>query len=106
MNIEDIASLFGNLLENAVEAATGIEDAYVELSVKNNETEHLMISMINSCNWTPELNFSGDYISRKKDKRKHGLGMKSIRKIAKKYNGTLNSFHNEEDLTFHTMITF
>ena len=106
LNIEDIASLFGNLLENAVEAATGIEDAYVELSVKNNETEHLMISMINSCNWTPELNFSGDYISRKKDKRKHGLGMKSIRKIAKKYNGTLNSFHNEEDLTFHTMITF
>lgn len=39
LNIEDIASLFGNLLENAVEAATGIEDAYVELSVKNNGSE-------------------------------------------------------------------
>ena len=106
LNIEDIASLFGNLLENAVEAATGIEDAYVELSVKNNGSECLMISMINSCNWAPELNSSGDYISRKRDKRKHGLGMKSIRKIAKKYNGTLNSFYNEEDQTFHTMITF
>ena len=106
LNIEDIASLFGNLLENAVEAATGIEDAYVELFVKNNGSECLMISMINSCNWAPELNSSGDYISRKRDKRKHGLGMKSIRKIAKKYNGTLNSFYNEEDQTFHTMITF
>ena len=106
LNIEDIASLFGNLLDNAVEASTGIEDAYIELSVKNNEADHLMISMINSCNWAPELNSSGDYISRKKDKRKHGLGMKSIRKIAKKYNGTLNSFYNKDDQTFHTMITF
>ena len=106
LSIEDIASLFGNLLENAVEAATGIKDAYIELSVKYNETQHLMISMINSCNWAPELNSSGDYISRKKDKRKHGLGMKSIGKIAKKYEGTLNSFYNEEDQTFHTMITF
>mgnify|MGYP003293957459 FL=1 len=106
LSIEDIASLFGNLLENAIEAATEIKDAYIELSVKYNENQHLMISMINSCNWAPELNSSGDYISRKKDKRKHGLGMKSIRKIAKKYNGTLHSFYNEEDQTFHTMITF
>lgn len=106
LNIEDIASLFGNLLENAIEAAIGIEDAYVELFVNENGAEHVMISMINSCNLAPELYYSGEYISRKKDKSKHGLGMKSIRKIAKKYNGTLNSFYNEEDQTFHTMITF
>lgn len=106
LDIEDIASIFGNLLENAVEAANGIEDAYIDLSVKHNETEHLMISMINSCNWTPEQNASGDYISRKRDKSKHGLGMKSVRKITKKYKGTLNSFYNEDDETFHTMITF
>lgn len=106
LDIEDITSMFGNLLENAVEAANGTENAYIDLSIKHNETEHLMISMINSCNWIPEQNASGDFISRKRDKGRHGLGMKSVRKITKKYNGTLYSFYNEDDKTFHTMITF
>lgn len=106
INIEDIASLFGNLLENAVEAATGIDDSYIELSVNYNESGQLIISMINSCSLVPVQTSFGDYISRKKDAGKHGIGMKSVRKIARKYNGTLNSLYKEEDQTFHTMITF
>lgn len=106
LNTEDIVSLFGNLLENAIEAAAGIDAAYIELSVKHNETTHSMISIINSCDVAPALNESGEYISRKKDKKKHGLGMKSIGKIVRKYDGTLNSFYNDEDQTFHTLITF
>ncbi len=106
MNIEDIASLFSNLLENAVESASEIENSYIELSVNYRESSQLMISMINSCNMTPIQTTSGDYVSRKKDKHKHGLGMKSIRKIVKKYKGVLNSYYSEEDQTFHTMITF
>lgn len=106
LNTEDIVSLFGNLLENAIEAAAGIDAAYIELSVKHNETTHSLISIINSCDVAPALNESGDYISRKKDKKKHGFGMKSIGKIVRKYDGTLNSFYNDEDQTFHTLITF
>ena len=66
INIEDIAALFGNLLENAVEATTGIDDSFIELSVKYNESGQLIISMINSCNLIPVQTSSGDYISRKK----------------------------------------
>lgn len=105
-NIEEIASLFGNLLDNAVEAATGVSNSYIELSVKHTEANQLMISMINSCSQSPIQCTSGDYVSQKKDYKNHGLGMKSIRNIAKKYQGTLNSFYNKEDQTFHTMVTF
>lgn len=105
-SIEEIASLFGNLLENAMEAAAGVEDAYIDLSVKHMESNRLVISMINSCSQPPIHNASGDYVSSKKDFKNHGLGMKSIRNIAKKHLGTLDFFYKKEDQTFHTLLTF
>lgn len=105
MNMEDISALFGNLLENAVEVASGIASSYIELSVKYIGTSQLLISMINSCNKVPQLSSSGEYISTKHDSQKHGLGLKSIKKIVKKYQGTLNTYYFKEDQTFHTVIT-
>lgn len=106
IKIEDMGSLFGNLLENAVEAAAGSNAPYIELSVNYSDSNRLIISMVNSCNQEPIQTSSGDFISRKKDSKKHGLGMKSIRKIVQKYNGSLTSYYHASDSTFHTMITF
>lgn len=105
MNLEDVSALFGNLLENAVDAASGTQNAYIELSVRQIEANQLLISMINSCNRVPKESSSGEYLSKKRDYQKHGFGMKSIKKIVKKYNGSLNTYYFGEDQTFHTVIT-
>ena len=105
MSLEDVSALFGNLLENAVDAASGVQNAYIELSVRKIETNQLLISMINSCRFVPKESSSGEYLSKKRDYQKHGFGMKSIKKIAKKYQGSVNTYFFTEDQTFHIVIT-
>ena len=105
MSLEDVSALFGNLLENAVDAASGVQNAYIELSVRKIETNQLLISMINSCRFVPKESSSGEYLSKKRDYQKHGFGMKSIKKISKKYHGSVNTYYFAEDQTFHTIIT-
>ena len=105
MNSQELSALFGNLLENATEAAVGIPEAYIELSVKQITSNQLLISMINSCNHIPQKTVTGDFISQKKNSENHGVGMRSIKKIVKKHNGSLDIYFKDEDWTFHTIIT-
>ena len=49
--------------------------------------ENSLIEIINSIEELP-LQKSGELISTKKNKKIHGYGIKSIKKIVKKYNGT------------------
>ena len=105
MLFEDVPSLFGNLLDNAVESAYRVPDAYIELSVRQIEPNQLLISMINSCSIIPKESSSGEYLSSKRNYQKHGLGLRSISKIAKKYHGSVNTYYFNEDQTFHTIVT-
>lgn len=105
MNSQELSALFGNLLENATEAAIGMPEAFIELSVKQIASNQLLISMINSCNYIPQKTVTGEFISQKKNSKNHGIGMRSIKKIIKNYNGSLDTYFKDEDRTFHTIIT-
>jgi hypothetical protein len=105
MNSQELSALFGHLLENATEAAIGMPEAFIELSVKQIASNQLLISMINSCNSIPQQTVTGEFISQKKNFKNHGIGMRSIKKIVKNYNGSLDTYFKDEDRTFHTIIT-
>ena len=92
-------------LENATEAAIEMPEAFIELSVKQIASNQLLISMINSCNYIPQKTVTGEFISQKKNSKNHGIGMRSIKKIVKKYNGSLDTYYKDDDHTFHTIIT-
>lgn len=103
---QDLTSLFCNLLDNAVEAATGIPDAYIEISTgKRPNTTLVVITMINSCSQKPSSNNKGLLLTSKSDKTLHGLGTKSIRKTVQKYGGECKMYYDESSHTFHTIIT-
>ncbi len=106
LNYTDLTALFCNLMDNAMEAAEKIPDSYIELSVThNNDISCIIITMINSCCINPFSKKAGELISAKKRSLQHGYGMKSIKKITKKYNGALNVYYDDNNMEFHTIVT-
>lgn len=102
----DITSLFCNLLDNAIEAAGRSPDSFIEISIcKCEKTPFIVIAMINSSRKNPFDKQNGKLTTTKSNKRKHGFGIKSIRKIVAKYQGDMQMYYNQESLTFHTVIT-
>lgn len=101
----DLTALFGNILDNAIEACAKNPNAFIELSVSHKPyTKYTIISLINTCIQSPQFNNCSHLISNKIDKYNHGFGIKSIERITKKYNGNLKMYYEEENHLFHTII--
>lgn len=92
----DICSLLGNLLDNALEAAAQTEDEslrMVELQI--NRTGHqLLLLVTNGYTVEPQL-MGNSFISQKKNRGLHGIGMVSINNIVEKYNGAMQNTFND-----------
>lgn len=101
----DLTSLFGNLLDNAMEAACSIPEAFIEVNtVRRANTPFIVITVINSSRKDPFSNPQGSLSTNKPDKRRHGFGIKSIRKTVSKYQGDIKMYYNDDTMTFHTII--
>lgn len=90
MNLTDISSLLGNILDNAITASQkeenkeillelGTVQGYYVFTVKNRISKSVMQG-------NPELETT------KKDRSNHGLGLKQIKQIADKYNGYIDIY--------------
>jgi two-component system sensor histidine kinase AgrC len=100
----DYASLFGNMLDNAVAAAKGNPDAYIDCNVsliQNGNAD--LICVINSCAANP-IALDGSLNTTKSDTVNHGLGTRSIKRIADKYDGLTNYIYDEEKHCFKYVI--
>lgn len=84
----DIGVVLGNALDNAIEAAKecDLEERYVEISMRTKKSAWIVV-MKNHYNHVIERDKRGKIVSSKKGKDRHGYGLKSIVKIAEKYQG-------------------
>ncbi len=102
----DLTSLFCNLLDNAVESASKQTSSFIEVNVlRKPQTDLTIITMVNSCRVNPFSTAGGKLVSTKKDATRHGFGIKSIKRIVAKYNGNMELYYDEEEKSFHTIIT-
>lgn len=89
MSVMDICSVFGNILDNAIECELRIpekEKRLIHLAVFA-QKNFLMIKCENYC--PEQVTFrEGDPVTTKEDNGYHGYGVKSIRYTAEKYGGT------------------
>ena len=99
----DLTALLDNLLENACEAAKNSTKKHIELLIDNRNEKYILFNIINSSDTEPKT-IGGFYISTKKNKNLHGIGLKSISRIVKRYSGNLDCNYNKTEKLFHTSI--
>lgn len=84
----DLCIIIGNLLDNAIEAVRVTSERKVEVLIKY-EHRKLYINIVNPYSNQVVKGKSGKYITQKKDKENHGIGLDSVKNCVERNQGIL-----------------
>lgn len=98
----DLVSILGNLLDNALESAEKSAGKSIRLQTDHRNTYDVIV-VTNSCDIKP-LAQGGSLKSSKADKKQHGLGIKSIKSALKNYDGDYNWEYDELNKEFTSTV--
>lgn len=94
----DLVSMMGNLLDNALEAAMQCDEEkrkiYLWIYMENEG--RVCVTKIVNYYAKPLVHNKSGFLSTKKDKEMHGIGLKSVEHTAQKYKGYLQCLVEEE----------
>ena len=99
----DLVTILSNALDNAIESAEQSSVKIVSISTDHINT-YDVITIVNSCDNSPKTK-GNDLVTTKKDSSIHGLGIKSIQKVLKQYNGDCQWEYNENKREFTLIIS-
>jgi len=105
IDIADIVTIIGNLLDNALEAVSRVEDKAIKLDIEYSR-DSLFIQIENTFDgvvrYSEETDEDEKHILTRKGGCEHGYGLINIRKSIEKYNGHIDITHDER--TFSVVI--
>ncbi len=98
----DMSILIGNIMDNAIEATDKEKCATIDLSffVRN---QYQVILCKNTIT-VPVINRNNLFVSTKSDKKHHGFGIGSVKRVVEKYNGITDIY--EENGMFCVQVMF
>ena len=94
----DLVTILGNLLDNALESAEKSEKREISISTDYRNTYDVII-ITNSCDTQPKT-INEKLFTTKSDKIFHGVGLKSVAKTLKKYNGDYDWEYDDQNKVF------
>lgn len=103
MSIEDIYTLFGNMLDNAIEAVKRVDADKRTIMLNIKAVGEMLVIRESNC-FADKIEFEDGLPVSKGDRNYHGFGMKSIRYVCNRYGGDLTV--RAEDGTFTVNILF
>lgn len=86
---EDVYALFGNIIDNAIEAVRGVESAKRTISLRVRMIGDMLVVGASNYYSSEIKTEDGIIVTSKEDKQCHGFGLKSIRYICEKYGGSM-----------------
>lgn len=99
----DLVTILSNALDNAIEAAEKSSSKTINIATDHINT-YDVVTITNSCDTPPKIK-GNDLETTKKNKINHGLGVKSIQKVLKQYNGDCQWEYNENKREFTLIIS-
>lgn len=100
----EMVSLFGNLLDNAIEACRKVQSRERLIEIRIDQKQDMIyLKVINSVEEEPVIK-NNHIVSTKRDKKAHGYGLKNIRRIVDKYDGVM--VMETSDYKFYIYISF
>ena len=93
INEIDMSILISNLLDNAIEGCDGADTPMIELTISRQKS-FLYIIAKNTVS-TSVLSANPNLVTNKDNRSLHGFGIKSIRELSRKYNGTVDFKESE-----------
>ena len=100
----EICTIFGNLLDNAIEACEKVDAGERWISVKMEIQNHLFfVQITNTIQERPQESKRG-FLTSKMNKELHGFGLKSVQRIVDDYEGDI--LYQIENNTFTVRLSF
>jgi signal transduction histidine kinase len=95
----NLTALLDNILENAFDASKTSTEKAIELTIKPVNTNFISINVSNSCAKAPQTK-NEMLVTNKENKNLHGVGIKSIKRIAKEYAGHTDYSFDKDKMIF------
>lgn len=84
----DMALIISNLMDNAIEAQANLKEKFIKLAMQE-DFQNIILEVRNNIN-RPVLKQGEELITHKKDKLRHGYGVKNVKRIIRKYDGYID----------------
>ena len=98
----DVCIILANIVDNAIRACEEVDNPTMGLEIYRDKN-YLNIILDNKVAHSV-LSDNPKLSTTKKDKKKHGIGILSVKSTAEKYNGMLNFYEKGDKFTVHVVL--
>lgn len=104
INNSDWSILFGNALDNAIEACEKVTASPAKITIFIQYTGNILQTRISNTVVEKPLMSQKQLLTTKSDPKNHGLGLKNIQTVVRKYNGVLETSYEDGIFTLSFLL--
>lgn len=101
----DLVSMMSNILDNAVDATISAQDKWIDFTLESKIKGITLLTCANTSGKSPNSQ-RGRLITSKENPKQHGIGIKSVIRTSKKYNGEFEWSWDEQNMVFTAKVIF